>query len=62
MKVIKIQTYKKTLIFSFKEQEKIDTDLTMITTKIDLEELVFSKFLIIKTPTESSSFDFLKLI
>ncbi len=48
MKVIKIQTYKKALIFSFKEQEKLDTDLTMITTKIDLEELVFSFKYILK--------------
>ncbi len=48
MKVIKIQVYKKTLIFSFKEQEKINTDLTMITTKINLEELVFSFKYILK--------------
>ena len=48
MKVIKIQTYKNSLIFSFKEQKKIDTDLTIITTKINLEELVFSFKYILK--------------
>ena len=48
MKVIKIQTYKKALIFSFQEQEKIDTNLTMITTKINLEELIFTYKYILK--------------
>ena len=48
MKVIKIQTYKKSLVFSFKEQDKINTDLTMFTTKINLEELVFSFKYILK--------------
>ena len=48
MKVIKIQTYKNSLIFSFEEQKKIDTDLTIITTKINLEELVFSYKYILK--------------
>ena len=48
MKVIKIQTYKKSLIFSFKEQQKINTDLTIITTKINLEELLFSFKYILK--------------
>ena len=48
MKVIKIQTYKNSLIFSFREQKKIDTDLTIITTKINLEELVFSFKYILK--------------
>lgn len=48
MKVIKIQTYKNSLIFSFQDQENLDTDLTMITTKINLEELVFSLKYILK--------------
>lgn len=48
MKVIKIQTYKKALIFSYKDQEKIDTNLTMITTKINLEELIFTYKYILK--------------
>ncbi len=48
VKVIKIQTYKNSLIFSFKEQEKLDTNLTMITTKINLEEVYFSFKYIVK--------------
>ena len=48
VKVIKIQTYKKALIFSYKDQEKIDTNLTMITTKINLEELIFTYKYILK--------------
>ena len=48
VKVVKIQTYKQALLFSFKEQEKINTDLTIVTTKINLEEVVFSLKYIIK--------------
>ena len=48
MKVVKIQTYKNSLIFSFVEQEKLDTNLTIITTRINLEELVFSAQYILK--------------
>ncbi len=48
MKVIKIQTYRHSLIFSFQEQSELNTNLTDFTTKINLEELIFSFKYILK--------------